>query len=221
MNGDKQICIDGKNVQTWPPTQNPASDDYFDEITTRRRPQETSTTEKYRTTTTRTTKVGKFTTTSSPISSLVESCGEIKKMDMYSSEMLPAVPGQFPWAVAIYRNLDDGHDTYKCAGTIIDKKKILTSVNCLLEDGLLLKPGDLRVYVSPFSLSTKIQNYKIFEIADILIHEEFNQQLENNIAVVKLNRDIEFGDYVQPICLPGQTYTAKGKIGKVRSLKRS
>lgn len=207
---EKQICVNDKNVQTWPkmlapPHTTAQYDDYFDERTTRRSQRTTttrSTTERYRITT-----IGATVGT-------VESCGEIKVKESLSVD-LPTSPGQFPWVVAIYRYLEDAHESYKCAGTIVDKRNIVTSVNCLLEDGLLLKPGDLRVYVSPFSLMAKIQNYKIFEIAEILTHEEFNTQLENNIAMVKLTRDIDFNNYVQPICLPRQTYTPKGKIGKV------
>jgi Trypsin len=146
-----------------------------------------------------------------------EACGQIKKVEpLGGSIILPSQPGRFPWMVAIYRYFDDEEATYyKCAGTIIDRRTILTSVNCLLEDGLLLNPTELQVYVAPFSLSAKRSKTRTYKIALIIPHQHFNYQLANNIAVLKLTRDIEFNDYVQRVCLPEETYSSEGKLGMV------
>lgn len=146
-----------------------------------------------------------------------ESCGIVKatlNVDNFFS--LPTRPGQFPWTVAIYRYLHDEQESiYKCGGTIIDKFTILTSVNCLLEDGLMLKHSDLQVYVSPYSLSARQKDLNIYNIAELNAHELYNYHLENNIAALKLAREIEFSDYVQPICLPDANLVVNRKIGKV------
>lgn len=145
------------------------------------------------------------------------SCGTIKRIDQLNNFLsLPSMPGQFPWTVAIYRFFGEEEESYfKCMGTIIDETTILTSATCLLEDGFLLKADDLQVYISPFSLSAKKQKLKIFNVLELKIHEYFAFQSEHNIAVMKVKRNIEFNDYVQPICLPERDKLAIGKLGKV------
>lgn len=196
INNEEQICV-SKNKQVWP-----IIFEMF-EPTTVRIP--ATTTLKSAATTPRRTET-------------VDSCGIVKKIENIANFVaLPSMPGQFPWTVAIYRYFNDGEEEsyYKCSGTIIDRSTVLTSVNCLLEDGLLLKSSDLQIYVAHFSLSAKKQNFKMYEIAELITHEYFNFHLENNIAAVKLTKNIEFNDYVQPICLPENGSLAKGKLGKV------
>lgn len=143
-------------------------------------------------------------------------CGVVKKVLTIGTNILPSNPGQFPWTVAIYRYFNDEEKTYyKCGGTIIDKFTVLTSVNCLLEDGLLLKNTELHVYVSPFSLSGRKQRSKLYKIDEFITHESYNYFLENNIAMIRLSRNIEFDDLTQPICLPDKSFSSKGKLGAV------
>lgn len=145
------------------------------------------------------------------------SCGIIKPTTFANTFSLPSVPGQFPWVVAIYRFFNDDEESfYKCSGTIIDKGTVLTSVNCLLEDGNLLNPSDVQVYVAPYLLS-KVPKSRIFQVEKFHPHESFNFYLENNIAIMKLSKDIQFNDFIKPICLPtSENYDPKGKIGKVK-----
>lgn len=194
VNNDEQVCI-SHNKQVWPL------------VVEKLQP----TTIKPRGTTT----LRSSQTTIPNIES--ETCGKIKKIETFGNFLsLPSMPGQFPWTVSIYRYFDEEDESYyKCAGTIIDRSTILTSANCLLEDGLLLKARDLQIYVSPFSLSAKKQKFKIYNIAELIVHSEFSFQLENNIAVLKIPKNIEFNDYVQPICLPARGYVTLGKLGKV------
>ena len=144
------------------------------------------------------------------------SCGKIKKVQYFDNFLsLPSI-GAFPWMVVIYRFFGDEEEPYyKCAGTIINGLTILTSANCLLEDGLLLSADDFQVHVCPFSLSAKIQKIKLYYIAALSVHEYFNFQLEHNIAMMKLTKNIKFNDYVQPICLPERSDLSIGKLGKV------
>lgn len=148
----------------------------------------------------------------------IASCGDVKKIENFGNHVsLPSRPGQFPWTVAIYRFFNEDEESYyKCGGTIVDENTIVTSVNCLLEDGLLLKSSDLQVYASPFSLSAKRLKSKTFNIAEFVTHESYDFHLNNNVALVKLSHSIEFNDYIQPICLPHEDFVVADKlIGKV------
>lgn len=149
-------------------------------------------------------------------SSLSKTCGNIKDFSYIDNRSLQAsIQGQNPWMVAVYRNMVVEKSLhYKCTGTIIGKRRILTSVNCLLEEGRLLKPRDLKVNVEPTRLQVKLSPLKWYDIEHIITHEDYNFNLDNNIAMLRLSHDIEFNNFVQPICLPASTYNPEG-IGKV------
>lgn len=91
----------------------------------------------------------------------------------------------------------------------------MTSVNCLLEDGLLLSPTDFRVYVAPFQLSAGLENSRLYTLSDTITHEFYTFYLDSNIAALKLTKDIEFNDYVQPICLPENNSPMQRKTATV------
>lgn len=239
INGDDQKC-QSDDRQLWPTLQNVYSSNIDDELAVETTTLSTTTSSRPNRRTTRrgttrktfvttnddsaeldimtfrtTTAMTRQTTKSPPTDS---SCGVVKKIENLGSQVvLPSQPGKFPWTVSIYRYTNEEEESYyKCAGSIIAKSTILTTVNCLLEDGKLLKAVDLQVYVAPFSLSAKRLQSKIFNIAEIIAHESYNFHLENNIAALKLSREIEYNDFIQPICLPISDLTLRGKIGKVR-----
>jgi hypothetical protein len=50
----------------------------------------------------------------------------------------------------------------------------------------------------------------------IIVHENFNENtFENDIALVMLNKSVEFEDTIQPICLPKQMEDFSGQTGYV------
>lgn len=206
INDEAQICYKNSK-QVWPLTSQQAESSGVEEITTRRMPTTT-----FRPTATPSTQINQ-----SDRLPPRESCGTVRLIENIENYLsLPSIPGKLPWLVSIYRYFNDNEESYyKCAGTIINRNTVLTSVNCLLEDGLLLKPSDLRVIVATFALSTKMSKNKIYRIANLVPHEAYNYHLDNNIAAVKLAKEIEFNNFVQPICLPDPSYSVKGKIGKV------
>ena len=205
VNGKKQTCYRETGIPGWPVG-------LLDNSTVTENSEIETSTQQFEQTTTQ-----KSSAAEEPQPPSSNSCGQIKKVDNFGNFLDPvSSPGQTPWVVAIYRYIEGKDETsYKCAGTIVDKRTILTSVNCLLDDGFLLSPSDLKVYVAPFQLSLKIQKLRLYDIANIMTHEGYNFHLENNIAALRLSRDIKFNDFVQPICLPEKSFSVKGKIGKV------
>lgn len=81
----------------------------------------------------------------------------------------------------------------------------------------MLEPSNLLVHVSPYALTDRAVKSNMFTIAELKPHDRFDFQLRNNIAVVKLYRDIQYNDFVQPICMPNVLFLANEKTGKVNS----
>ncbi|CAO1431475.1 unnamed protein product [Diamesa serratosioi] len=133
--------------------------------------------------------------------SLKDSCGK----QTSNSQIDKTKNLSWPWVAAIYQSSAAGkNDRYKCIGTIISTKYILTSQNCLFYEGRLLKSTELKVHVSKTDLNPyeNSQAFKIYKVTKVSQHEQYKFALENNIALLKVENYIEFNDFVGPICLP-------------------
>ena len=121
-----------------------------------------------------------------------------------------AKPHEFPWIVQV---LDSRKD---CGGTIIAKNLVITAAHCVdhidkyYNDELFIQMGhsDLK--------SSLIKKEKV---KSILIHPQYidmshsynrstrtyEQTFDyNDIALLRLSKDIEFNNFVQPIALPNE-----------------
>jgi hypothetical protein len=54
---------------------------------------------------------------------------------------------------------------------------------------------------------------KAYKSKSIVLHEKYDSPYNNNIGLVKVNRDIKFSDKIQPIDLPRQEFVRFGVTG--------
>ena len=97
--------------------------------------------------------------------------------------------------------------TKKCGGVIIASRWILTAGHCAA--GWF---GSLKV-----TLGDKIENQTV-PVNRTFVHPGFNRStLKHDIALLRLSQPIQFGDNVQPICLPepGEDELFYGQLGTV------
>jgi len=108
-----------------------------------------------------------------------------------------AEAGQFPWAAALFI---DG--AWFCGGTLISAGHVLTAAHCV--DGAWyvdVQLGSVDVGGSEDSIMVTSFNFEI--------HPDWNPMtLSNDIAIITLPDELEFTDYISPICLP----TAEDKV---------
>lgn len=141
-------------------------------------------------------------------------CGVIQKVIDLKQFLIPYNPGEFPFAASIFEKINFEHARFKCSGTIVSNDIILTSVNCLLDkNSKLLKEYSLVVYAAQYLSNTQeINSSRAYQVDRIIIHENFNFNLDNNIAALKMKRVFEFNEFIQPICLPDPNVMAENDI---------
>ena len=107
-----------------------------------------------------------------------------------------AKEGEFPW-VALLKY--EGDNPYKCVGSLISDRYVLTSSVCVKSK----RHNVVGVRLGEHTLGNDTHSEE-FCIEKIIPHDGFKQgkkQFNNDIALLKLCSLVKFSDYIKPICL--------------------
>ncbi|KAG6451336.1 venom protease [Manduca sexta] len=107
--------------------------------------------------------------------------------------------GDFPWMAAL--GIDMNPTQWLCGGSLISSKHVLTVAHCVqrrLKSMYIVRLGELD-FVRDDDGATPID----FSIKHIIRHEQYDYIIkDNDIAILVLEKEVEFSDLIRPICLP-------------------
>lgn len=122
-----------------------------------------------------------------------------------------ATLGQFPWLVNLgYQQDGKGEKLFKCGGTLIGNRHILTAAHCVtdLPRGFVLTT----IRVGEHDLASEIDCEGTFcapeaqdiTVENVILHPSYGkpEAFQNDIAIVKLSRNVTRNEFVVPVCLP-------------------
>jgi len=81
-----------------------------------------------------------------------------------------------------------------CVGILIDAQNILTVAHCVSHGNI----DDISAVILGDSASSSR-----YPVSSITVHPDYSvAKKQNDVAIIKLTKDVEFTEFVQPICLP-------------------
>ncbi|XP_055940803.1 serine proteinase stubble-like [Argiope bruennichi] len=107
-------------------------------------------------------------------------------------------PFSWPWMAALYRVSESGGNRFLSAGSLINRNFVLTAAH-------VFTPDDLRSASFVVMLGTHTAREAVAEyvVMYVLRHPNYQQRYYyNDIALLRLERAVDFNEYVMPVCLP-------------------
>ncbi|KAF5277864.1 hypothetical protein FQA39_LY06016 [Lamprigera yunnana] len=137
-------------------------------------------------------------------------------VDSSSGAQTSAKEKEFPWVVLLKY---EGSNPFKCLGTLISEKYVLTSAVCIKSKNqflyvfLIILSGTNRynfrqsVILGTHELG-KLDHTVEYGVEEQIAHEDYKRgkkQYDHDIGLLRLNATVKFTDYIKPICLPSDT----------------
>ena len=108
-------------------------------------------------------------------------------------------PHEFPWMVGVRTK------SGKCGGSIITKNLVMTAAHCLFNSKKELNK-EISVLMGHSDISSAL--IKKESIKSILVHPQHGiKKYYNDVALLRLSKDLEFDNTVQPIALSNDDIT--------------
>ena len=106
--------------------------------------------------------------------------------------------GDFPWMAQLWFI---PHGKLYCGGSILNERWILTATHCIKDKNA--KAADLKIQVGDYDRLLPEQEQAVYDVEEVITHPDFDYDtFDNDVALIKVSRPIEFTNYIRPVCMP-------------------
>lgn len=131
-----------------------------------------------------------------------EHCGENSEYESLVVRGQPVKNGEFPWLVALFMLLPDGGYKFRCAGSLVSKKHVITAAHCVTEvGGRKLDKDNFIIVLGKSNIKRWAQGSVLQNVNEIFVHPDYKEPSNGDIAVMRMENEVEFKPSVRPICV--------------------
>jgi len=109
-----------------------------------------------------------------------------------------AEPGEFPWQASLSpdASLTNGTHYHICGGSLIHPNWVMTASHCVTNT------NEMSIILGAHNIEQSESTYQTFRTVQIIMHPNYNDfTLDNDIALLELDRPAQLNDFVQVIPL--------------------
>nr|WBW70042.1 venom protein [Lampona murina] len=136
------------------------------------------------------------------VSITVDNCGVSKVAQERITGGNQADIGEYPWMASLNEEYTDNNWIHTCGATVLNEDWVITSASCVG----LSEPSKYEILVGLHNQEeTNTSTVQRIKISRIVVHEDYDDLYENDIALLKTARPIDIAGsrgYVNGICLP-------------------
>ncbi|KAK5640309.1 hypothetical protein RI129_011120 [Pyrocoelia pectoralis] len=109
-----------------------------------------------------------------------------------------ATEGEFPWLVSLTRR--GGHF---CGGSLITRSHVLSAGHCLCSGSSIIPASQLKITLAQYDL-VQPSPYKYETLVkSATLHPDYVcGKVKNDLAILELEKELEWSEFVHPACLP-------------------
>ncbi|XP_033097768.1 trypsin-like [Anneissia japonica] len=118
-----------------------------------------------------------------------------------------ARPGSWPWQVNLRQKYTFGGGDYQfCGGSLINHQWVVTAAHCI---GKNSKPSSYIVVLGAHQRDSADSSQQQFGVTQVITHRDFSSRtLDNDIALMQLDKQVTVNEYISPVCLSGENFPA-------------
>lgn len=123
-----------------------------------------------------------------------------------------AKSSEFPFHVAIFFE-----SRYRCGGSLLTAKATISASHCIVNSTQDLLPSDnFRLLFGSVDLLSLSGNEALRKVREIYKHPDysFDRILRNDIAVLRIDGNLQFSEFIQPICLPSSLPSINARVNE-------
>merc|ERR1719219_3181406 len=116
-------------------------------------------------------------------------------------------PSPIPWQAHMREGSPTGGFSFFCGGTILDATTILTAAHCYHGNDLTAT----NYFIAAGATNVQDGSAQFSFVESITLHENYNpNNINNDVAILKLKTPLTFNDKVKRACLPDATFNPSG-----------
>ncbi|KAK4877774.1 hypothetical protein RN001_010280 [Aquatica leii] len=152
--------------------------------------------------------------TAKPINRLIETivfenrnfekfeCGVTEDTQALIVHGKPTTEGQYPWLVAMFHLQENGEYKFKCAGSLISEKHVISAAHCVRKDRYVNIPlENIILVLGKHNIKSWAVRSEIRDIKSIYVHPDYVKPSDADISILVMYKAVEFTEKIKPVCL--------------------